>query len=262
MAEATVQLQIMSSLSNYIQAIFRQVMQNIEAYHLNVKGDITSMGTVLSQHVWRTCAKIAKYLNALQRDVTLSGKGSSFQQMSGGKLVSDSYTAINHFGVPFFELCGIFPLFFALSLPFLSSFWWSVVRCVRVVLLCGLVTCIQSRARYTSTDLHSRRASRYDRHFAPMSYFRHRRLAPVGHLLLWGSCRGIQWWCLFFVIDSFILSLHTAGHYRCKVQVYRVVCSFLDYGYGMTPRRNDMIGCKSLWSYFRTWFHGQFVCCR
>lgn len=64
MFEVAAQVQMKSNLRDYNQAIIDQVEQSLEAYHLNVQGDIMSLGMDLSQAVLEDMAKIAKRMNA------------------------------------------------------------------------------------------------------------------------------------------------------------------------------------------------------
>lgn len=69
-AKVALQEQIKCNLQNYIQVIFEQIMQNTGTYQLNVEGEITSLGTALSQDIRRMRKKLVEHLDPLRRNVS------------------------------------------------------------------------------------------------------------------------------------------------------------------------------------------------
>lgn len=60
MVKVAVQTWMKYNLKNYILTVFHQLKQNTEAYHLNVEGDNTCLGTNLYQSFQKLCAKISE----------------------------------------------------------------------------------------------------------------------------------------------------------------------------------------------------------
>lgn len=76
-AEAEMKESMKSNFWNYMQTIFDQIKQSISAYKLNFEGDMSSLGTVLTQNIWGMCSRITERLDGVPRDVSNSGKGLS-----------------------------------------------------------------------------------------------------------------------------------------------------------------------------------------
>lgn len=59
-----------SNLRICIQTELDQVKQCTEAYQLNVEGDISTLGTALTQDIRSMCARITERLDKVRRDVS------------------------------------------------------------------------------------------------------------------------------------------------------------------------------------------------
>lgn len=71
------QNQMKSNFLNYVQKVFDQVKQSAEAYQMNFKGDILSLGTALTPNLRSRCVRITERLERGHPSVSDSGEGPS-----------------------------------------------------------------------------------------------------------------------------------------------------------------------------------------
>lgn len=185
-------------------------------------GDITSLGTALSQDALKIYAKIAENHDKLQWDVTPSGKWSSLQQASGEKYFwCMQYKLFYYTSLRFMWHCsplfGFFPL--ALGQVLLDVFGWfySVVLWRESVPLYHVIPFIA--VAYVPHDMIDSMFPWRTSSSAPCCSW---SLTSVGFVL------GF----LLFV-DHVFLRLHTFGRYRRTVQKSRVRYSVMFDCYGM-----------------------------